>query len=101
MRLLSEDFPGRDILREQAGHVLGRRIDADGSLALQPDRDAPAADVVRRVPVEAELEDLDGVTIHVLLHVTNGRLNELELFRDDSAPIRRPVGPDALRVLIL
>jgi hypothetical protein len=37
------------------------------------------------VPVEADLEDDDGVTIHVL-HVLDGYLNELEVYREDSSP---------------
>lgn len=99
--LLSEDFPGRDALREQAALSMARRIDMDGSLLLQPDGTATRAVVVRRIPVEAEIDDLDGVTIHVLLHVIDGRLNELEFYREDSAPIQRTMAPDALRVLIL
>jgi hypothetical protein len=99
--LLTEDFPGRDVLQEQLAEARGRLIDADGSLALVPSPSARAADVVRRIPVEAETEDLDGVTIHVLLHVVDGYVNELEVYREDSARIQRPIRPETLRVLVL
>jgi Domain of unknown function (DUF6984) len=101
LKLLSADFPGRDALREQAAEALGRRIDAEGSLALQPSQDAPAADVVRRIPVEAETEDRDAMPIHVLLHVVNGYMNELEVYREDSGKLDRPIDPEALRVIVL
>jgi hypothetical protein len=101
LKLLSADFPGRDALREQADDALGRRIDADGSLEIQPNQEARPADAVRRIPVEAETEDLDGTLIHVLLHVVNGYMNELEVYREDSAKIDRPMSPEALRVIVL
>jgi hypothetical protein len=53
------------------------------------------------VPVEAELEDEDGVPVHVLLHVLDGYLNELEIYREDSAPVRRAIRPEELRILVL
>ena len=100
-KLLDEDFPGRTALRQQLTHVRARTIDADGSLALAPAAGARPADVVRRIPVEAELEDVDGTTIHVLLHVVNGLMHELEVYREDSSPVRRPIDPDDLRLLVL
>jgi hypothetical protein len=53
------------------------------------------------VPVEAELVDEDGVIVHVLLHVVDGFLNELEVYREDSAPVRRVIRPEELRLLVL
>jgi hypothetical protein len=75
--------------------VVDRRIDAEGSLELQPSHDARPAEVVRRIPVEAETEDVDGVPIHVLLHVVNGYMNELEVYREDSARLDRPLKPQS------
>ena len=100
-QLLNHDFPGSAALREQMAHLLARRIDADGSLAFEPVGDACAAQVGRRIPVEAELKDLDGATVHVLLHVLNGRMNELEIYREDSAPLQVPIASKDLRVLVL
>jgi hypothetical protein len=41
------------------------------------------------VPVEAVAPDSDGVPVHFLLHVVDGLAREVEVFREDSAPIRR------------
>jgi ketosteroid isomerase-like protein len=97
--LLTATFPGRDEIAQQVATARGRVIDADGSLELSVD-DAPPANVVRRIPVEAEAEDIDGMTFHVLLHVVDGYINELEIYRDDSLPLQAPIRPEALRVLV-
>lgn len=98
--LLSVEFPGRSELVEQAKDVLARTIDTEGSIAFVAagGRQAP---VVRRIPVEAELEDADGTTIHILLHVIDGRLNELEIYRDDSAPIQGVIDPERFHLIVL
>jgi hypothetical protein len=98
--LLGADFPGRETLTEQLAQAHARRVDTEGSLELSVSGGS-AADVVRRIPVEAELEDIDGVTIHVLLHVVRGFLNELEFFREDGGLIQGPIEADKLRILVL
>jgi hypothetical protein len=100
-KLLSADFPGRLALLAQASDVKVRRIDRNGSLALSPEPDAPPAEVVRRIPVEAEFDDRDGVGVHVLLHVLDGYMNELEIYREDSAPLQREPEPRDLRLIVL
>lgn len=99
-RLLGADFPGRDALVAQSAGCLARSLDSTGSLKLSPAQ-GPAAVVVRRVPVEAEIDDEDGVIVHILLHVLDGRLDELEIYRDDSQPLRRLIDPQRLRTLVL
>ena len=98
--LLGAEFPGNTVLAEQALTVLVRRIDSNGSLEFKTTPGSPAR-VVRRIPVEAECEDGAGITIHVLLHVLNGSLNELEIFREDSGLIRDPVDPNRFRIVVL
>jgi hypothetical protein len=98
--LLGTDFSGRDALVEQAATASVREIDHNGSLEFAP-ADSTLAEVARRVPVEAELDDKDGVTIHVLLHVVDGLLKELEVYRDDSGPVQRVLAPGDLRLMIL
>jgi hypothetical protein len=98
--LLRQDFPGRDALEQQASHASASPIDENGSLRLHPP-DRPLAAVERRIPVEAEIDDEDGVTVHILLHVLDGKLNEIEVFREDSGALRRRIDPDALRLMIL
>ncbi len=53
----------------------------------------------RRIPVEASYPDADGVVVHVLLHVIDGRLDELEVYREDSGSVLIPsTEADALKV---
>jgi hypothetical protein len=98
--LLGTDFSGRDALAEQVAAASVREIDHNGSLEFAP-ADGTPAEVARRVPVEAELDDNDGVTIHVLLHVVDGFLKELEVYRDDSGRIQRVLDPGDLRLMVL
>lgn len=97
--LLKAEFPGQVQLAQQAARISARPLDADGSLEFAQS-DGPLAPVVRRIPVEAEAEDQDGVMIHVLLHVVDGQLKELEVYREDSAPVMK-LDPGRLRVLVL
>ena len=85
-KLLSASFQGRDALRQQLRDVLVEKIDDEGSLRLRTGA-GPKASVLHRVPLEAEAVDSDGVALHVLLHVVDGRLNELEIYREDGARV--------------
>jgi hypothetical protein len=98
--LLSADFPGREALAAQCTSASGRQIDPNGSLEFAL-ASGPRADVVHRIPVEAEVEDQDGVTVHVLLHVMDGGLNELEIFREDSGPLKRALAVEEFRLIVL
>ena len=98
--LLSVAFPGRDELAEQVRNMRGRTIDDDGSLELRVLK-GPRAAVVRRIPVEAQVEDVDRVLIHVLLHVVDGFASELEVYRDDSRPVQGGIDPAGLEVIVL
>ena len=98
--LLSTDFSGRDALVEQVAAASVREIDRNGSLEFASSVETPA-EVARRIPVEAELNDSDSVTIHVLLHVVDGFLKELEVYRDDSGRVQRVLVPGDLRLMIL
>jgi len=98
--LLGGEFPGKDALVEQSASASARQIDSNGSLEFSVSAGSPA-NVVRRIPVEAEAEDQDGVQVHVLLHVLEGLLAELEVYREDSGPLQGTLDPDRLRILIL
>lgn len=93
--LLAADFLGRDELAAQARVALVRRIDREGSLSFQVD--GPPAKVRGRVAVEGRYHD-DGAepavgrpAINLLLHVIEGRLHELEVYKDDGSDIA--IGP--------
>jgi len=98
--LLGPTFPGAEALRTQVALATVRPLDAEGGLKFLVPAE-PKAVVERRVPVEGELTDADGVTVHVLVHVVNGSLDELEIYRDDSGPLLQPLDAAAMRVLLL
>ncbi|MBN2211359.1 MAG: hypothetical protein JW709_08190 [Sedimentisphaerales bacterium] len=85
--LLSINFKGRDNIKHQLDSALVRRIDDDGSLEFKI-VDVIPADVSQRVPVECWCKDIDGMQIEILLHVVNGIVNELEIFRGDGGTIQ-------------
>jgi len=85
--LLEAEFPGKEQLAPMVQDMLVRPIDEAGSLELRTQANTRAT-VIKRIPVEAEAKDKDGVTIHVLLHVVDGRPIELEIFKDDSSRIK-------------
>lgn len=99
-RLLDADFPGRDELAPLLRRVLVRTIDEDGGLELRSQAEGKAP-VAKRVPVEAEARDEDGIVIHMLLHVVEGRPAELEFFREDGASVRKMPPPSAFDLIVL
>jgi len=98
--LLAQEFPGHNALSGQLASARARTIVDNPSLDLQV-KGGLAADVERRIPIEAEVEDADGVSVHILLHVVDGFMKELEIYREDSRPLMRPVDLSRLRFLIL
>ncbi len=96
--LLSEDFPGRDELIGQIVHVRCRTIDDEGSLELHVLADVPRASVTARVATEGHMVDTDGMVVHVLLHVVDGFMSELEVYRDDGTSPRRRLDPNELHL---
>lgn len=96
-RLLERDFPGRDEIAKQVNSARVEQIDSNGSLKFFVS--SPTRVVTKfRIPVEGEFEDIDGTTIHVLLHVVNGIVDELEVYKDDSSAVRSM--PDAKQLRI-
>jgi len=99
-RLLEDPFAGRDELRDQLRDCVVRPLDESGSLEIQT-KSTAAASVRKTVPIEAEAEDMDGMTIRYLLHVVDGRAVELEIYKDDGSSIRGAPPPRELRVVHL
>jgi len=98
--LLSATFSGREVIAHQLRDSRVRAIDAEGSLAFDissPER----AGVRHRIPIEAEAEDLDGVTVHMLLHVVEGKVSELEFYKDNLSQVLGLPPPDRWRVINL
>jgi hypothetical protein len=97
-RLLQDPFPGRDELREQISRSRVRPVDEYrddyGSIEFEVEG-GPKAKVTQRVPVDARANDSDGVPIEFLLHVVDGIVRELEIYKADGSPIvTRPVASD-------
>jgi hypothetical protein len=99
-KLLEKSFPGRDEIYEQMKNCLVRTLDEDESLEFLVKSNVKAK-VKRRIPVEAEFQDIDGVLIHILLHVIDGKVNELEIYKEDGSPIIENPDPSKLKVVYL
>jgi len=85
-RLLGRTFPGRDELKVQLDDAVVRSIDKNGGLEIRV-LHGPNAGVSRRVAVEAECADGDGIKIHYLLHVVDGIAQELEVYKEDGSQV--------------
>jgi hypothetical protein len=75
--------------------VTGRQTDEHGCLELRTD-EAIEADTEVGSPTEGRCEDIDGGTIVVMLHLRNGKLHLLEIFKEDGSEIQRPPKAEAL-----
>jgi hypothetical protein len=99
LRLLhAGPFAGRDDLLHQIENAAARSIDEDGSISLKCSP-TPKARVRVRIPVEGEAQDTDGVVIHYLLHVVDGIMDELEVYKDDSSGVLRQAEPEEVMVI--
>lgn len=86
-RLLAPDFPGKEQLACQLARALVAPIDDDGSIRFKVEGAPPASEVNSRVPSEGEFVDADGIYVHLLLHVVDGYLHELEVFKEDGTRV--------------
>ncbi len=100
-RLLAAEFVGKEEIAKQLENARVRVIDEEGSLEFQPSSVADTARVNKRIPVEAEGVDEDGIHVHFLLHVVKGFVKELEVYKDDGSPIKRIPSPGDLEVIVL
>lgn len=96
-RLLHLDFPGRNEIRQQIEECDVEVLDSDGSFRFDL-KNAPPVVTKFRVPIEAEAMDSDGTKIHVLLHVVMGKVEELEVFKDDGSPVATMPPPEAFEL---
>lgn len=103
-RLLSWSFPGRDALVAQVEQAVvspmredGTPLDENGSFYFKTSS-PESAFTKYPVPTEGEAQDVDGVTIHYLLHVVEGKIDRLEIYKDDGSEVRRQAEPEELTV---
>ncbi|MEJ7698978.1 MAG: hypothetical protein WKF71_04940 [Pyrinomonadaceae bacterium] len=100
--LLSISFPGWKELQKQIDESLvSYECENCPTVELIVNHSVASAEVKRRVPVEGEIFDEDGVKIHFLVHVVEGYLSEIEIFRDDSGKIRQLPEISSIKVMSL
>lgn len=101
-RLLSCPFDGRDALMSQLEKALARWVVKSGvpALQLQVGSTSSPASVRQMVPVDGLGKDLDGSDVYFLLHVVEGRAQEVEIFRPDGKPILQLPDADSIQVQV-
>ncbi len=101
-KLLSAEFPGASELRQQMREIKVQTSDLEGSVKLFITNKI-YAEVLDSVPVEASYADSGEqhspeIKVHILLHVYNGLMHELEFYKDDSSAIMRTPELDELLI---
>jgi hypothetical protein len=82
-RMLALDIDRVDLLRQQAETAETKVIDEDGSFQVRTSG-PPWMESQERVPIEAECFDRDNTPVEVLMHVIDGLIDELEIYRVDG-----------------
>jgi len=63
-------------------------LDKEGSLQFMIDPSVDTlSNLVDRVPVTAIYDDADGVPVYLLLHLKDGKIFELEIYKADGSNI--------------
>lgn len=97
--MLSHNFQGQtELFKQLDGVKVSSECKTCPTVEFVVPSSYPKAEVKHRIPVEAVAEDSDGVKIHFLVHVVNGYLFELEVFREDSERILKIPDIDSLLV---
>ena len=94
--LFSRDFPGRDALLSQLKTAMFEEVDEYGSLQIAASTGTSRAHVVERIPVEARGLDSDGIPVCFLLHVVDGLVTELQIYKADGSAIQLMPSADSL-----
>jgi hypothetical protein len=98
-RILSQEFDGRDRLEKQLEHARVRSIEDDDSIEFESPVGFEGEHFKQTVPLETFYRDVDGDTVHLVLHVTGGgRMTELEVFREGGGRVRARAEDNQLRL---
>ncbi len=99
--LLSVDFQGRDQLLRQAqsARVTEECKECHSIVIVVDDLPENSAPVKRRVPVHAQAVDLDDGIMHILLHIVNGFIDEVEIYREDLQSVKEMPKPSSLEFI--
>lgn len=98
-RMLDESVPRRDILLSQlrGAEVVGYCNCGCRTISIRITDGLPRYPYATRVPVEMEIES---PPILFLLHIVNGFVSELEVFRGDLQPINSPISLHSAKVTV-
>lgn len=77
-----------------------RVLDEQGSLKFAHNFDFKQLEQ-RKFPVEAQVQDVDGIWIHALLFTVGDKVDELEIYKDDGSAIIRMPQPHEWEILEL
>jgi len=77
-----------------------KELDREGSLEFVRDLESQHREQ-SKFPVEAQYQDKDGMWIHALLFVVDKKVDELEIYKDDSSPITQMPKPEEWEILDL
>ena len=99
--LTAADFSGKDELERQLHDFRVRTIDDEGSFEIDVPKLATPASVKKRIPVEAQGVDEDGIHIHLLLHIVHGFARELEIYKEDGSQIHRMPKATDFEIVVL
>lgn len=96
-KLLELPFEGCTELRQQLDGLRVKRIDENGSLNFEVTSETRAP-YERGLAVEATCPDVDSQNlsdpkIHLLLHLREGKMWMLEIYKDDSSRVKRDPDP--------
>lgn len=101
-KLLELNFAGRDELKRQIPDLLAKRIDDNGSLRLTVQscirskiKGGPVAEA--RYP-DTNTDATNRAQVNLLLHVKEGKLWMLEIYKDDSTPVLKQPNPNKFRL---
>jgi hypothetical protein len=86
---LLEALPSGAQYSVQLDSVLVSPWAGDSSLKFEFRETVGSVDNEIGIPVEGEFKDVDGVPIHVLLHVKDGKLHILEIYKENGSEVVR------------
>lgn len=84
---LVEKLPERKLYLRQIEDARVGSWAGDESIRFALHEGAPSVQLQTGMPVEGEFRDRDGVIAHVLLHVQDGYLRVLEIFKEDGSRV--------------
>lgn len=75
-------------------------IDSEGSIKFA-EGTSSVKSPQQLFPVEAQFKDIDNVWIHALLYIVENRIDELEIYKDDSSKVLRMPFPQEWEIVDL